>query len=527
MNQTRKHWSSLAILVPLFLLSSSCNQFVLIAARTAEFDDHDDQCKAWLVQSIPTDMPYLALIPGVLDTADVFRWLAGNSTQNLDIMTQMWQLIARSNDSRSADYGYSEEDMQSFGSSEGLRVYKSIEDAADRDVNIRLLQHTGRYPDNTDEPDGLASGRNNVESVTLLLKNWFGSGFIHAKVWISDSRHVYVGSANNDWKAFTQVKEIGIYLVDCPTVAKQLEIYYNNLWTLGTLNYSDYTSNIWDQQSQISRTVPCWSHFVPSKGRCRSPLPHYVDVPHTVGYPLLTDPSTFQLSVETPGLNYSNSHPLLSYLSFAPPELLFGNLQTDEQAWVDTIRSVNFGETVRINTMDWLGQSKDSAQVVYWSSLASTVSQVVFSKQAKVKLLVSYMPDFNINTDQYLKSLLDSNKLCSSSPENNCLGEIEIKYYMIPGYFSSGPAISNGNSTGNTYPGYTRYNHGKYAVSDTRAHIGTSNLIWDHFYTTAGIGFGTYNPAIVMQLQKIFDADWDSPYSIPVTSVQNGHVFSS
>ena len=97
--------------------------------------------------------------------------------------------------------------------------------------------------------------------------------------------------------------------------------------------------------------------------------------------------------------------------------------------------------------------------------------QVVFSKQAKVKLLVSYMPDFNINTDQYLKSLLDSNKLCSSSPDNHCLGEVEIKYYMIPGYFSSGPAISNGNTTGNTYPGYARYNHGKYAVSDTGAHI--------------------------------------------------------
>ena len=41
-------------------------------------------------------------------------------------------------------------------------------------ILFRLLQHTGRYPDNTDEPDGLASGRTNVESVTLLLKNWFG-----------------------------------------------------------------------------------------------------------------------------------------------------------------------------------------------------------------------------------------------------------------------------------------------------------------------------------------------------------------
>ncbi|MFS7963812.1 hypothetical protein Hanom_Chr08g00742721 [Helianthus anomalus] len=65
--------------------------------------------------------------------------------------------------------------------------------------------------------------------------------------------------------------------------------------------------------------VVIWSHFIPSKGRCSSPLPHYVEVPHTIGYPLLADPSTFHIPIQTPGLNYSNSQPLLSYLSFAPP----------------------------------------------------------------------------------------------------------------------------------------------------------------------------------------------------------------
>lgn len=87
---------------------------------------------------------------------------------------------------------------------------------------------------------------------------------------------------------------------------------------------------------------------------------------------------------------------------------------------------------------------------------------------------------------------------------------------MVPGYEKTGAAKSNNNSTGNLYPGFTRVNHGKYAVSDVRAHIGTSNLIWDYFYTTAGVSFGTYNPAIVAQLQEIFDADWNSPYAVPV-----------
>lgn len=149
-------------------------------------------------------------------------------------------------------------------------------------------------------------------------------------------------------------------------------------------------------------------------------------------------------------------------------------------------------------------------------------TQVIFSKHATVQLLVAYWTHYLYGTDEYLKSLLYSNELCSSSSYNHCAGKVEIKYYKVPGYNSTGPAkYTNGTSTGYMYPGYTRVQHGKYAVSDVRVHIGTSNLIWDYFYTTAGVGFGTYNPAIVSQLQQVFDADWNSPYATPVTPLQN------
>lgn len=87
---------------------------------------------------------------------------------------------------------------------------------------------------------------------------------------------------------------------------------------------------------------------------------------------------------------------------------------------------------------------------------------------------------------------------------------------MFPGFNKTGPAVRNGTKTGNKYPDYTRVNHGKYAVSDVRAHIGTSNLVWDYFFTTSGVSFGTYNSKIVLKLQEIFDVDWNSPYVVPV-----------
>ncbi|GLT85239.1 hypothetical protein SLE2022_034350 [Rubroshorea leprosula] len=484
------------------------------------------RCKAWLVQSIPTDMPELRRVSGVLSTGDVFRWLANNSTERLDIIAQYWQLVATPEDPRSGDYGYSKDDMQRFGADEGYAVYKALENAAARDVDIRLLQHSGVYPDYTKEPASLALGRENVESMTLLLDKWWGSGIVHTKVWISNRRDVYIGSANNDWKSLTQVKEVGIYLVDCPKIARKVEAYFNNLWALAHLNSAAYTKMVSDKQWQIDRIVPCWSHFLDPEARCTTPLSTpFIEVRHVRGYPILSHPKILKLMIETPGCPYSTSMFQSSYLSFAPPELSFDRYQPDEQAWIETIKSVEIGGTVRINTMDWLGQSQYTKQTVYWPSLSSAISEVVFSRQAKVKIMVAYWAHFINNTEVYLKSLLFSNVLCSSSKYNDCAGKVEIKYYVVPGYNSTGAAIKDGARTGNIYPGYTRVNHGKYAVSDVRAHIGTSNLVWDYFYTTAGVSFGTYDPAIVSQLQEIFDADWNSPYAVPVKDLQEGYSY--
>lgn len=66
-----------------------------------------------------------------------------------------------------------------------------------------------------------------------------------------------------------QVKEVGIYVSDCPGIAKKVEIYFENLWTLTTLNVSDYTVTVWDAEWQVTRKVPCWSHFVSPESRCR------------------------------------------------------------------------------------------------------------------------------------------------------------------------------------------------------------------------------------------------------------------
>jgi phospholipase D3/4 len=64
-----------------------------------------------------------------------------------------------------------------------------------------------------------------------------------------------------------QVKELGIYFTDCPAVVKRLEHFFENYWTLTTLNASLFTKTVDDKDWQINRTVPCWSHFLEPKDR--------------------------------------------------------------------------------------------------------------------------------------------------------------------------------------------------------------------------------------------------------------------
>lgn len=52
----------------------------------------------------------------------------------------------------------------------------------------------------------------------------------------------------------------------------------------------------------------------------RSPLPCYIDVPHVLGYPIVSDAYMFHVGIETPGYNGSSVR-RASYLSFSPPEV--------------------------------------------------------------------------------------------------------------------------------------------------------------------------------------------------------------
>ena len=89
------------------------------------------------------------------------------------------------------------------------------------------------------------------------MSKWYGSGIMHQKIWIFDSIHLYLGSANMDWKSLTQVKEMGVAVEDCPQLAADASKYFESWWTFSALNPTN--QEVFDPAVRIDRRVPSWS----------------------------------------------------------------------------------------------------------------------------------------------------------------------------------------------------------------------------------------------------------------------------
>ena len=55
-----------------------------------------------------------------------------------------------------------------------------------------------------------------MEVRALNMEKLVGAGIIHTKLWLVDGQHMYVGSANLDFRALTEVGWLFVILCFCP-----------------------------------------------------------------------------------------------------------------------------------------------------------------------------------------------------------------------------------------------------------------------------------------------------------------------
>ena len=93
---------------------------------------------------------------------------------------------------------------QYLPSRQGKIIFEGLVSAAKRGVKIRVVQNTptSEMPD-TDSQLLASMGAAEVRNLSITALT--GHGILHTKMWVVDQKHFFVGSANLDWRSFTQV----------------------------------------------------------------------------------------------------------------------------------------------------------------------------------------------------------------------------------------------------------------------------------------------------------------------------------
>jgi len=456
---------------------------------------------AYLVESIPQGLDDLRGTPNVQYTENVLARLTRAAQFSIDLTAMYWALLPDPTSDDEKDF--TDTQFTEMGASTGRDLYQALREAASRGVRIRILQSPG-FSGQKQESETLQQEFPDLITIhPIEMDKWYGGGIMHQKIWIFDSRHLYLGSANMDWKSLMQVKELGVVVEDCPALAEDACKYFEAWCTFSALSPSN--AQVYDPLVRIYRKVPPWSALVSMNQRKESPLAGE-KYAATYNY---NNPLRIEFNGESGSV----------FLTGCPSEISGDGRSWDIDGLVETINDAR--KSVCVSVMDFApsslyGREGDAMPTengyvipndtpVWWPSLFNSILSAVLTRKVYVRLLVSKWAHTSELIEPFLHVLQRAADAGRVSPYMTA-GQLEIKQFIIPGW-------DNTSGSYRKYPGHTRVNHTKYIVTDRRINIGTSNMTWDYFASTAGSSFNANHPSLVHTLQEIFDRDWTSSYA--------------
>lgn len=404
-----------------------------------------DMCSIQLVESIPEGLVYPADSPSFLSTYDVWRNLISIAEKSIDIGSFYWTL-------RGVDvYNHT-------SAWQGEKIFQQLLSAGlSKKVKLRIAQSEPTQNNPNHDTEYFVK-RKAAEVRSVNFPRLLGGGVLHTKLWIIDERHVYLGSANMDWRSLTQVKELGVVLMNCSCIAKDVSKIFKIYWKLG----------------QPKSEIP-------------SPWPEEFTTKYNLANPVR--------------INFTENFEFHTYLSSSPPPLSAKGRTQDGDAIVDII--LHAEKFVYISVMDYIPMQIYTPKVKFWPIIDDALRKAAIENRVTVKLLISWWNHSRSEEDYFLRSLQD----VSGSYKGV---DIEVRRFIVP-WTEDQAKIPFG-----------RVNHNKYMVTDRTAYIGTSNWAGDYFTNTAGIGLVLTDPihernesdvTIRSELESVFLRDWNSKYA--------------
>ncbi|CAG5893922.1 unnamed protein product [Menidia menidia] len=394
-----------------------------------------------LVESIPEGLQFNSSSshPSIFQA---WMGLMGGARSSLDIASFYWTLTNEDTKTHEPSAQQGEAVLQRLAQLSGK-------------VSVRIAVNTPQGKQPTDDLQLLSRAGADIRTVNMRELT---SGVLHTKFWVVDKKHLYIGSANMDWRSLTQVKELGVVVRDCGCLAADLLKIFEAYWLLG------------------------------AGGAVPSPWPAAFSTPYNQDSPM-------QLRL--------NGTPAAAYLSSSPPALCAAGRTPDLQAVLGVVADAQ--SFIYIAVMNYLPTMEFSHPKRYWADIDTQLRRAAYERRVRVRLLVSCWAQTQPAMLPFLRSLAAVQDAASRL-------DIQVRLFVVP----STPQQKE-------IP-FARVNHNKYMVTDRVAYVGTSNWSGDYFERTAGSALvvnqtaaSQVAPTLQAQLQAVFERDWDSAYSSPLT----------
>ncbi|EFN84877.1 Phospholipase D3 [Harpegnathos saltator] len=438
----------LVVLLP--LLDHAAEKYAL---KAGAFDDESmcmDRCAVSLVETIPLGMNYNDNAPRHESIHSSWMDLIGMAQDTIEIASLYWTM-------RREDVFPDDSAQEAIDTPQGEQVFQSLLEAGrDRQITLKIAQNIpSRLSPNTDTQ--ILARKANAQVRSLNFAALLGGGVLHTKLWLIDRTHVYVGSANMDWRSLSQVKELGLLVLNCSCLANDYAKIFDVYWKLG-------------QDGKVPSTWP--------------------------------DSLSTKINLDNP-MNFTymdNKYRL--FVASSPPAFSPRGRSYDLDAILHCIAKAE--KFIYISVMDYFPLTIYTAQVKYWPIIDNALRAAAIERKIEVRLLISWWKHSRPSETYFLRSLQD---LTSSYANVN----IEVKRFIVPTSprwdripFSRVNHNKYMVTDAAAYIGTSNWS-GDYFINT--AGVGT---------VFENVGRGQTRDNIRQQLEDIFRRDWYSNYSFPL-----------
>ncbi|KAM6188820.1 5'-3' exonuclease PLD3 [Sarcoramphus papa] len=412
-----------------------------------------DTCRIVLVESIPEGMTFSdGSVPNP-STFSTWMNLLGTVTRSLDIASFYWTMT--NEDTRTHEPS----------AAQGEQILEELLQLSQRDVTVRIAVS---YPSAKSPLNDLQALEQSGAAVRTVDMPRLTGGVLHTKFWLVDGTHLYIGSANMDWRSLTQVKELGAAVYNCSCLAKDLGKIFEAYWALG---------------------IPGAS----------------IPVPWPANY-------STHFNMETPLELKLNNTDAAVYFSSSPPALCAAGRTHDLGALLNVIDAAE--DFVDIAVMNYLPTTEFSHPQRFWPAIDNRLRKAVFERRVTVRLLVGCWRHSQVTMFPFLKSL-------AAVADNRTCYSVEVRLFMVPASAAQAQipyARVNHNKYMVTekaaYIGTSNWS-GDYFVRTAGSALVVNQLVSRTGAGTTASSAGSTS-TIREQLQAVFERDWSSQYSADI-----------